>query len=84
MQGYGLTETSPVVLLQERGCCNYASVGSPAPNTDCKIVDLDNEKHVLGPNQVCYLHNNLIYYSEFTKNNLNYRLENFGYVDHKS
>ncbi|XP_077301851.1 uncharacterized protein LOC143922475 [Arctopsyche grandis] len=52
MQGYGMTETSPVVLMQERGTVNYASVGSPTPNTDAKIVDLEDENNVLGPNKV--------------------------------
>lgn len=52
MQGYGLTETSPVALMQERGNPNYASVGHPTPNTDAKIVSLDDENKVLGPNEV--------------------------------
>jgi acyl-CoA synthetase (AMP-forming)/AMP-acid ligase II len=42
-QGYGMTETSPVTHsspadpLQVR----FGSVGVPAPNTECKIVDLE-------------------------------------------
>lgn len=52
MQGYGLTETSPVVLMQERGINNFASVGSPTPSTDIKIVTMDDENITLGPNQV--------------------------------
>lgn len=52
MQGYGLTETSPVVLMQERGISNFASVGSPTPSTDIKIVSMDNENIALGPNEV--------------------------------
>ncbi|XP_055636647.1 uncharacterized protein LOC129775675 [Toxorhynchites rutilus septentrionalis] len=51
-QGYGLTETSPVVLLGSLGSKNYASVGSPAPLTQAKIVGLNDPTNTaLGPNQ---------------------------------
>lgn len=51
-QGYGLTETSPVVLLGSLGSNNYASVGSPPPRTQAKIVDLNDPTNTaLGPNQ---------------------------------
>lgn len=58
-----MTETSPVVLMQERGTVNYASVGSPTPNTDAKIVDLDNNDNVLGPNTVFDLMSNIFFYN---------------------
>ncbi|CAG4959611.1 unnamed protein product [Parnassius apollo] len=48
-QGYGLTETSPVVSLTPRGLENYGSVGYPVPNTELKIVDSDMKS--LGPNE---------------------------------
>lgn len=51
-QGYGLTETSPVVLIGALGSKNYASVGSPPPRTQAKIVDLNDPTNTaLGPNQ---------------------------------
>lgn len=53
VQGYGLTETSPVVLMGTRGSKNYASVGEPTPNTQAKIVDLTDPTNTgLGPNMV--------------------------------
>ncbi|XP_053697105.1 uncharacterized protein LOC128744275 [Sabethes cyaneus] len=51
-QGYGLTETSPVVLIGPLGSDNYSSVGSPPPRTQAKIVALDDPNNTaLGPNQ---------------------------------
>uniref|UniRef100_A0A182JN78 Luciferin 4-monooxygenase n=1 Tax=Anopheles atroparvus TaxID=41427 RepID=A0A182JN78_ANOAO len=52
IQGYGLTETAPVVLMGALGSRNYASVGSPCPRTQAKIVDLNDPTNTaLGPNQ---------------------------------
>ncbi|XP_059062858.1 uncharacterized protein LOC131855594 [Achroia grisella] len=48
-QGYGLTETSPVVALPVRLTEHYASVGGPVPNTEVKIVDSNLKE--LGPNE---------------------------------
>ncbi|MQA98811.1 MAG: AMP-binding protein [Actinobacteria bacterium] len=41
MQGYGLTETSPVthMIPDEPGRDRAGSIGFPIPNTECKIVD---------------------------------------------
>lgn len=51
-QGYGLTESSPVVLIGAMGSKNYASVGSPPPRTQAKIVALNDPTNTaLGPNQ---------------------------------
>uniref|UniRef100_A0A2M4BHT0 Luciferin 4-monooxygenase n=1 Tax=Anopheles marajoara TaxID=58244 RepID=A0A2M4BHT0_9DIPT len=51
IQGYGLTETAPVVLMGALGGRNYASVGSPCPRTQAKIVDLNDPTNTaLGPN----------------------------------
>jgi acyl-CoA synthetase (AMP-forming)/AMP-acid ligase II len=43
-QGYGMTETSPVTHSSpaQPECCKFGSVGVLAPNTECKIVDLEN------------------------------------------
>lgn len=50
-QGYGLTEASPVVLMSTLGSMNYASVGIPTPDTDAKIVAInDPESRGVGPN----------------------------------
>ncbi|XP_049875369.1 uncharacterized protein LOC126373308 [Pectinophora gossypiella] len=48
-QGYGLTETSPVVALSPKGLERYGSVGPALPSTELKIVD-GNLKN-LGPNE---------------------------------
>lgn len=48
-QGYGLTETSPVICISEKNSENYGSVGLPVPNTNIKIVD--GELNALGPNE---------------------------------
>lgn len=42
IQGYGLTETSPCVLLNMPGNTKYASVGHPASATRCKIVAIND------------------------------------------
>lgn len=43
-QGYGLTETSPVTHSSPAPprVIKFGSVGVPAPNTECKIVDLQS------------------------------------------
>ncbi|XP_058821376.1 uncharacterized protein LOC131683420 [Topomyia yanbarensis] len=51
-QGYGLTETSPVVLIGPLGSNNHSSVGSPPPRTQAKIVALNDPTNTaLGPNE---------------------------------
>jgi len=50
-EGYGLTEASPVthaVPLSKYGKPKAGTVGFPFPNTDCKIVDLETGKKLLG------------------------------------
>ena len=51
-QGYGMTETSPVTHSSpaDRSQVRFGSVGVPAPNTECKVVDLETGQE-LGPNQ---------------------------------
>lgn len=50
-QGYGLTESAPLVLNSPWGSVNYASVGIPMPDTEVKIVGLDDPKSLgVGPN----------------------------------
>jgi acyl-CoA synthetase (AMP-forming)/AMP-acid ligase II len=43
-QGYGMTETSPVTHSSPAPPreLKFGSVGVPAPNTECKILDLEN------------------------------------------
>jgi len=51
-QGYGMTETSPVTHSSpvEPSQVKFGSVGVPAPNTECKIIDLETGE-MLGPNK---------------------------------
>jgi long-chain acyl-CoA synthetase len=38
-EGYGLTETSPVVCSNQCDTVQYGTVGRPLPETECKVVD---------------------------------------------
>jgi long-chain acyl-CoA synthetase len=38
-EGYGLTETSPVVSSNQCNAVQYGTVGRPVPETECKVVD---------------------------------------------
>ena len=51
-QGYGMTETSPVTHSSpaDPAQVKFGSVGVPAPNTECKVVDLETGES-LGPNK---------------------------------
>ena len=51
-QGYGMTETSPVTHSSPAppNTIKFGSVGVPAPNTECKIIDLETGEP-LGPGQ---------------------------------
>ncbi len=53
LQGYGLTETAPVVSLNSPARSNPASVGQPLPGVEIRIDDPDREGrgeiHIRGP-----------------------------------
>jgi len=51
-QGYGMTETSPVTHSSpaDPSQVKFGSVGVPAPNTECKIIDLETGES-LGSNK---------------------------------
>jgi long-chain acyl-CoA synthetase len=49
IEGYGLTEAGPVTHANPlQGERPPGSIGLPIPDTECKIVDLDDPEHVLG------------------------------------
>ena len=52
IQGYGLTESSPIAMLSyEEGNINYETVGKPLPLTEAKIVSIgDTSYRGVGPN----------------------------------
>jgi long-chain acyl-CoA synthetase len=48
VEGYGLTESSPFTHVNPLDAPRPGSIGVPAPDTECKIVDLENPDHELG------------------------------------
>ena len=52
VEGYGLSETSPVALANPIGSGGRAgTIGVPISNTEVKIVDIEDGQTILGPNQ---------------------------------
>ncbi|CAN5594816.1 AMP-binding protein [soil metagenome] len=55
LQGYGLTETSPITHCSPNNPPVVASIGAPIPNTEVRVVDLDTGE-MLGPGESGELH----------------------------
>src|SRR5581483_11679586 len=49
LEGYGLTETAPVLAINTPNANRMGSVGKPLPNVECRIAP-DGELLVRGPN----------------------------------
>jgi long-chain acyl-CoA synthetase len=48
VEGYGLTEASPVTHTNPRGANRSGSIGIPLPDTDVKLIDPDTEREITG------------------------------------
>lgn len=55
LQGYGLTETSPVTHCSPSNPEIVSSIGVPIPNTEVRVVDVDTGR-ALGPGEAGELH----------------------------
>ena len=84
VQGYGLTETSPVIAAENDKYAKYGSVGIPMKHTEVKIVDKDEngigEITVKGPNVMLGYYEN----EEATKEVIQdgwFHTGDLGYVD---
>jgi long-chain acyl-CoA synthetase len=51
VEGYGLTECSPLTHVNPLSAPRAGSIGLPAPDTECKIVDLQDPDRELGPGE---------------------------------
>ena len=48
LEGYGLTETSPVIAVNQPQANKLGTIGLRMPNTDCRFAE-DGELEVRGP-----------------------------------
>ena len=57
LQGYGLTESAPIIAVNRNNAFKHASVGLPLPSVDVKIAE-DGEILARGPNVMLGYYNN--------------------------
>lgn len=55
-EGFGMTETSPVVSFNPPGFVKIGTIGMPVAGTACKVINEDGEEMPLGePGELCVL-----------------------------
>jgi len=47
LQGYGMTESSPITHMETKDCHRMGSIGKPVPDTQCRIVSTEDWKTIL-------------------------------------
>ena len=53
-EGYGLTETSPVVSANQLGCTQLGTIGTPVPQTEVRVIDEMGQELPRGePGELC-------------------------------
>lgn len=53
-EGFGMTETSPVVSFNPPGHIQLGTIGMPVSGTDCKVIDEDgNDQGIGNPGELC-------------------------------
>lgn len=80
-EGYGLTETSPVVAICGNDAIKVGTVGKPCENVDVKISDTDSEILLKGPSIIkSYYKNDKLNETAFTDDGY-LRTGDKGYID---
>jgi long-chain acyl-CoA synthetase len=51
VEGYGMTETSPVTHVNPFDAPKHGTIGLPIPDTDCRIVSLEDPDRVMPPGE---------------------------------
>ena len=51
VEGYGLTETSPVTHVNPFDAPKHGTIGLPLPDTDCKVVSLEDPDSEVSPGE---------------------------------
>lgn len=85
LQGYGLTETAPIVAVNRPSANRYGSVGPVLPEMECRIENPDQygigEILVRGPNVMLGYHGNPEATAEVLDGEGWFRTGDFGYLD---
>lgn len=80
-EGYGLSETSPVISINGINAIKLGTVGKPCDNIDVRISETDNEILVKGPSVInSYYNNDKMNETSFTEDGY-FRTGDKGYID---